>query len=297
MPRCHATPPEKIWTSFDGTRFPYAANLPADGAKPRAIVILVPGWDAVTSDYVFLIDHLVRSGYAVYGSENRTQVYDPVRSRHGNPEDWRDWVRDLQAFTQLVERKHPGVPVFYHGHGFGAIVAMQAAAESRAAGSPRGIIAHSPGFPLMSADGKAFSSLLMRSVAWVRLPHVMLFDLTGRLPTADDVFNARWLHSPDRLPEGYKVRFLIMAARLGHEARLSSRHLELPVLALEGARDPVVARNDRERCAYHAYLDDELAGGRATLKRYANGSHTVIVGETREQALDDITTWLDHHVR
>ena len=84
LPKCHTTPPERTWQSFDGTALPFTVALPQ--TPPKAIVIIVPGTDCVTGDFSSITDALVTKGYAVYGCENRTFSYGPGGDlQKGNP--------------------------------------------------------------------------------------------------------------------------------------------------------------------------------------------------------------------
>lgn len=290
----------KPWQASDAA-FPYSVWLPEQGRRSKAVVILVPGWDGTIIDYKTLAEHLAAHGYAVYGSEQRTGIYDPVSSRRGNPRAWHEWVRDLQEFTDIVREKHPGIPIFYHGHSFGTLVATQTAAE--ASHPPDGLILQSMSMPLLIEKESAVKGALIGAFAWVRVPHLQLAGERAK-PTGDDTLNCQWLHSEDRVTEGYKVRYFLQAARLGHQARLSSHTLKMPVLALEGGKDGVVAPTPKDKLAYDRYLRTELSGGRAEVITYGDGYHTMTIprtgdaalDRTSDQALSDITSWLDRRV-
>lgn len=281
--------------------FPYSVWTPHAPRSVKAVVILVPGWDGTMRDYEVLAEHLRAHGYAVYGSEQRTGVYDPVKSQRGNPDDWQNWVRDLQGFTAFVRHKHPGVPFYYHGHSFGTMVAAQTAAQSSGTGRPAGIILQSMAMPFLIEKENAFKGALFGAFAWVRVPQLALGDLAKLGPTGDPTLNCQWMHSEDRLAEGYKVRYFLEAAKLGHRVWETSEKLTLPVLALEGEQDNVVAPKPADKWAYDQFLRYHLRGGRAEVIRYHDGYHTMTIppagnpalDRTTAKALGDITHWLD----
>lgn len=281
--------------------FPYFVCTPKAPRSVKAVVILVPGWDGTMRDYTVLAEHLCAHGYAVYGSEQRTGVYDPVKSRRGNPGDWHDWVRDLQGFTAFVRHRHPGVPFYYHGHSFGTMVVAQTAAEAGGALRPDGIILQSMAMPFLIEEESAVKGALFGVFAWVRVPQLALGGLAKLGPTGDPTLNCRWMHSKDRLAEGYKVRYFLAAAKLGHRVWETSEKLTLPVLALEGEQDNVVAPKPADKWAYDQFLRYRLRGGRAEVIRYHDGYHTMTIpptgcptlDRTTVKALHDITRWLD----
>ncbi|MEO6741632.1 MAG: alpha/beta hydrolase [Chthoniobacteraceae bacterium] len=295
FPKCQTNPPAHKWPAMGGVMLPYMLALPA--GKPRGVVLLVPGWDSVTGDYAPITRELVRHGYAVYGSENRTFAYGPP-DMQGTARDWHPWVEDVKAFSRFVKARHPGVPVFWHGHSFGAVEVLQAAAEASGSAAPAGIIVHSPGFALMPERKNFLRGVLYGSVAWATFPQVSQAEKKSLLPTLDELWNCRWLHSDDRLRQGYKVRFLITSTDMGIAARPTSRTLTLPVLAMRGGKDRLAINGDEsQRSEYDGYMTHELAGGRAEQFYRAEGGHMLHEGSTQRAALRAITCWLDAHSR
>jgi alpha-beta hydrolase superfamily lysophospholipase len=304
LPPAHANPQAaQAWTSFDGTRFPYARWKARSTAK--ATIILIGGWDSTVIDHAILGQHLAAAGYHVYASELRTGRYDPKVSRRGNPDDWEDWVRDLQSFSQFATRENPRLPVYFHGHSFGSLVALAASTAMRDEGRPSGVIIHSPAMPfLLSRLSFVKAALFMPFQGW-RVPHLRMGPGPEKSPTGSESLNCRWLKSPDRLQAGYKIRYFVAAAKLGHRVRLDSQTFHLPVLALAGDKDCLVAPKARQREAYLRYLREELCDGRAKLITYPDGFHCMVLPQTGQARLDrttqkvlsDIDAWLEQRRR
>ena len=295
FPKCQTNPLAHQWRATGGVMLPFMSALPP--GKPRGVVLLVPGWDSVTGDYEPITRDLVRHGYAVYGSENRTFAYGPPNMQ-GTARDWHPWVEDVKAFSRFVQARHPSVPVFWHGHSFGAVEVLEAAAEVSGGNAPAGIIVHSPGFALMPERKSFLRGMLYGSIAWMTFPQVSQAEKKNLLPTTDCLWNCRWLHSEDRLRQGYKVRFLITAADMGIAARRTSRTLALPVLAMRGGKDRLAINgNESQRAEYDSYMTRDLAGGRAAQFYSEQGGHMLTEGGTRQAALRAITRWLDARTR
>lgn len=297
LPPCHK-PGDPTWQTFDGTKLPYVEVTPPLGAE-KAVVIVVPGWDAVTGDYLHLMEGLAAKGYCVCASENRAERYDPVEARRGEAVPWHDWVADLTAFTEWVAKRHPGKPIFYHGHSFGTLIVIEAEAEAekRATGPHvQGVILHSPAFPMLDKDPLAPSVTIGRLLSFVRIDQVSWSEAQHVGPVGDEVDNCRWFESSDRLKKGYSLGFLIKTVELGHAARRSSHDLRVPVMAMEGLRDRVVAPVPRVRKEYHDYLTQELCGGHATVKVYPEGFHLITEGASRNQAMADVVAWMNAHL-
>ncbi len=284
------------WTTFDGTVLPFSCWPQHPPRRPRAVVILAQGWDSVGSDYDTLGQGLAAAGYVVYASENRCGIFDPVKHRRGTaPRRWHDWVDDFEAFDHFVRHRHPGVPVFYQGHSMGVTVCLQAVAEDKAK-QPRGLIVHSAPMPLMDTSDRRLLGAVFDCFGWLRLPHLRIDPAEVHL-TGDPALNSEWAWSDNRVRAGYSLGFIIAAARLGHEARVSSRSLTLPVLALGGAKDNVVTSSKADVRAHEAYLHQELAGGRAQVVFFKDGCHTLTEAPTQRQAIAAMVGWLNAQTR
>ena len=286
--------------------FPYARWL-STGQRTKGVVIFAPGWDGTMSDYAMLAEYLSKHGYAVYGSEGRAGVFDPEKQRWGDMVNYSDWVNDLEGFTKFVARKCPGLPIFYHRHSLGTLVAAETTAEAMHRDGfvhPKGLILHSMAMPALRDKKNPVIHGLLDSIAWMRFPLVKLAEITHKGPMGDPDLNSCWLHSSDRLPRGYTLRYVSQVAALGRAVWKSSAALRLPVLALEGEKDNVVAPTDAEKWRYDQFLRYRLAGGDATVIRYHEGFHLLTLprtgnpklDNTTEQALRDITQWLDLQV-
>jgi len=252
-------------------------------------------------DYPVMGQYLSKRGYEVYGSEQRTGIYDPKRNRRGNPTNPKDWVRDAQAFTAFVARRNGGAPIYYYGHSFGGIVSLATTHESPPESRPKGVIVESIAMPLL-IDGKSFvKAVLLMPFEWWRIPHLRLAESLGKDPIGNPSASCQWLRSPDRLREGYKVRYLVAAAKVGHQVRKHSREYRFPVLVLTGEKDVVIAPDEKSKKKLRAYLTEELCDGRARVISYPNGHHSMILSPTGDANTDgttgkllrDVVAWLD----
>ncbi len=279
------------WTAGDGRTFPVTI-WKNRGVRPKAAVVVIPGWDAALGDYANIGGALAKEGMAVYGMELRWQRWDPVVPERGDPADWHRWVTDAREFIEWVRRREPRLPVIVHGHSFGSMVAMQAAAEMPPSEEPlAGLIVHSPGFPFMQRQPSWLVGSLHALTA-VRLPHLWIMKKRGVRLSDDRLWNCRWMNSDDRLMEGYKGRYLLEAYALGQEVRKSSRTLDLPILALAGDRDTLVAPDGPQMAAYLAYLQRELAGGNAESKIIHGQFHVLNQGSSQNAVLNAIRRWV-----
>lgn len=287
--KCHATQPALEWTSCDGTKLPYIEARPKSG-KPKAVVILVTGLDGVTGDYASITHELTNHGYAVYGYENRSTVYGPEKEQ-GNPRNWRPWVADFRGFNKKVRTLQPGLPVFWHGHSFGAVTVLAALHELPKAEMPKGLILHSPGYALMQKSN-LFEAALGRCLGWMRLPHITIMELGGLQITEDKVWDCQWKGSADRVHAGIAIRFITHARKMGRDADAQARSLPVPTLALWGRADKL-APGIGSNAKYLRFMSSTISGASLTRKEFEKGGHLLTEGVTKAEALAAITTWMD----
>lgn len=301
--RCHE-PNATRWPSSDGKSLPAIAEMPPYGTRIKGVVILVPGMDGTLCDYRSLTHALVQHGYAVHGFEHRTMKYDPVESAQGTARDWQTWVRDLQKFTGDVRRQHPGVPLYVHGHSFGAVVALQALAEdsrdaTKRALSPDGVILQSPAYALLPAQNPWLTNAMLWPFGWMRIPQLALMESKKLEMTSSKEWNCAWMRSEDRVAKGYTLGWFRQVWKMGHKARAFSETGQLPpTLVLRGEKDFIalggkpgqfLAQKPEGYAAYVGHLGRKPNAE----KNYEEGRHLLTEGPGRQRVIRDIVAWLD----
>ncbi len=301
FPKCHPEAHPATWPSSDNTPLPYIAKLPKDNVHPKAVVILVPGWDGTLCDYKELTDHLTRHGYAVYGSELRGQTYDPKWSRRGNIKNWHPWVQDLKAFTKWVRKNHPDMPVFYHGQSMGCVISLATIADSTKFEWPAGVILQSPAIGMMPEKESGIQNFIATLIGWIRPLHILLMDKLKMELTGDNNWDYAWMKSDDRLHRGYSLRFMKETLGMGHKARLTSHNVPVPVLALAGGKDRI-AKGIGPGGSLYCYMCSGLHAADVKKIYYPEGRHLLVAGNVKQdgellkhRVLQDITNWLDSH--
>jgi alpha-beta hydrolase superfamily lysophospholipase len=304
QPRCHPVR-QHVWHPDAKSELPYIVEMPKAGVKAKAVVVLVVGQDGTLCDYKSLTRALVKHGYAVYGSEHRTMKYDSVESRRGKAVPWHQWVEDLQNFTlKVVRKEQPKLPIYYHAHSFGAVVAMESVAEcgKNAAKKdivPKGLILQSPAYAMLPERSVALVAALASPLSWVRIKQLTFLEQHGMAMTTDPDWNCAWLKSEDRVGEGYRIGWFLEALKMGRKARLASENEHLPpVLALEGRKDFVTLGGEpgtllaKKQADYEAYLKNQHKTKQWDVRSYP-GAHLLTEGPGKTEVIRDIVGWLD----
>lgn len=290
LPKCQASPPQFAWTTSDGVKLPYLKALPA--GQPKAVVIHVPGWDAVTGDYDSLTKALTTHGYAVYASENRSFVYGS-KNTQGNAHDWKPWVADLKAFTKKVRKEQPGVRIVWHGQSFGSVQTLAALAGAKGDEAPDALIVHSPGYVMLEKQHGVLG-WVAQALPWVKLKHIRLMDDMHLAITADPTWNLRWMWSEDRLRAGYTFRFLTQTVHMGEAARVQAPKIAMPVLAMWGGADKLGLGGDEKlRDAYNQFMSKTLSGSRTERFYSEKSGHMMHQGDGSQAVIQKVIDWLD----
>jgi alpha-beta hydrolase superfamily lysophospholipase len=87
---------------------------------PRAIVIIVHGFNSHSGEYQWVAHQLVANGASVYAADLRG------RGKSDGERFFIDrlseWVSDVSTVVRLAKSREPGVPVFMLGHSAGGVV-------------------------------------------------------------------------------------------------------------------------------------------------------------------------------
>src|SRR5262249_15785769 len=86
----------------------------------RAVVMIVPGFNAHSGQYGWVAEQLAAKGLAVYAVDLRGRG-----ESHGEPffvEKLSDYTSDVETLASIVRSREPGKPVFLLGHSAGGVV-------------------------------------------------------------------------------------------------------------------------------------------------------------------------------
>ena len=125
--RSTPAPDEGVFDS-DGLRIHFRAWHPS--ATPRAVVVIVPGFNSHSAYYAWAAEQLVADRFAVYALDLRGRGHSDGERFYVDTFD--DYVADVTRFVALVKSKEPAVPVFLLGHSAGGVVACLFAIDHQA---------------------------------------------------------------------------------------------------------------------------------------------------------------------
>ena len=102
----------------DGLRIFFRSLHPKE--KPRAVVIIVPGFNAHSGYYAWVAEQFAATGLAVYAVDLRGRGNSDGERFYVN--DFEDYVSEVASVVALAKSGEPGLPFFLLGHSAGGVV-------------------------------------------------------------------------------------------------------------------------------------------------------------------------------
>jgi acylglycerol lipase len=281
----------KEWSSYDGKIMPWTAWMPADGAKPRAVVIAIHGLSGAASDFWYLGERLSREGIAVYGYELRGQGNDPNADQRGDIQSAKQWRRDLETFHQLVRKRHPGKKVFWYGESLGSLIALHtAAARLSLSPDPDGVILASPIAGLRVAVSDFRKWLLLTASNLAPSQRYTLGELSGadesKIRVTSSTTHGGQMAVTSHHVTDFTLRLLGEMGRMMDRGPDAARNLTLPVLFLASPND-VISSPDQVQSLF-----SQIRAPKKELHWYSRSYHLLLHDVQRESVADDVLRWI-----
>ncbi|HTL34701.1 MAG TPA: lysophospholipase [Kofleriaceae bacterium] len=264
-------------TAPDGTQL-LARHWAAQGDTRGAFVIM-HGLKDYSARYADLASQLAAAGYSVYAFDLRG--HGRSSGPRVAPDDWTDYVSDLDRFLTTVEQREPGKPVFLFGHSMGGAIAARAAeihqpqiaglilsGPALAIDAPPLLIAATrmsgflmPKFPALKLNDDDFSSVPGSGAAMAKDPFVS--DPPAPARTAAgliDGMRAIWADADK---------------------------LTMPVLAMHGSADKLTAPSGSRA------LIERIPSRDKTVRIYPGFFHDLLHEPKHAEVEADILRWVD----
>jgi acylglycerol lipase len=281
---------EKVWTSFDGKTMPWRSWSPAEGEKPKAIVIAIHGLSGAASDFWPLGEHLVSQGMCVYAYELRGQGHDPEMKQRGDIASAEVWQRDLAVFHRLVKRRYPRTPIFWHGESLGSLIAMHTAASRPRWADPDGLILATPIAGLrMSMSG--FQRWLLEAAAAVTprsrftLGQLAGVDEGSIQVTSTTTHGGQMARTPHHV-EAFSLRLLSQIGQMLDANAEAAAELKKPVLFLASPKD-IIASPDQIEMLFR-----QMGSREKKLLWFTRSHHLLLHDVQRAEVVRDEASWL-----
>ncbi|MBQ8947540.1 MAG: lysophospholipase [Lachnospiraceae bacterium] len=305
---------EFTYDSRDGKSVIHAVKWIPDG-EPRAIFQIIHGMAEYIDRYSDFAEYLCEKGYLVTGDDHlghgKTAAANNAKKgyiceRHGDTV----MVRDVHRLKKIIQGEYPGVPYFILGHSMGSFmvrnymyrygtgidgaIVMGTGHQSRGLLRVSRSIAAIQGFIL----GDDHVSGLINALAFgsynKRIPKAKShFDWITR----DEKILDKYIADPDCgftfTVNGFKCLFKLLW-KLTDDENIEQMPVDLPVLIVSGAEDPVGAYGVQVRQVYDSYI--ALGMKDVKMQLYPDDRHELLNELDREQVYKDVYEWVEKHL-
>jgi acylglycerol lipase len=249
---------------------------------PRAVVVIVHGFNSHSGQYLWVADQFVNHGLAVYALDLRGRGQSDGERFY--VQNFADYVDDVATFVTLAKSDHPGLPVFVLGHSAGGVVSCVYTLEHQA--EITGLICESFAHEVPAPD---FALAVLKGLSHVA-PHAHVLKLNNedfsRDPKVVESMNNDPLIAHEVQPTQTVAEMVRADERLKKEFPL----ITLPVLILHGTLDKATKPSGSQRFYDTAGSTDK------TLKLYEGHFHDLLNDLDKEVVMADIQQWIDAHI-
>jgi alpha-beta hydrolase superfamily lysophospholipase len=254
---------------------------PAEG-QPRAVVVMVPGFNSHSGYYTWAAEQFVKAGLAAYAIDLRGRGKSDGERFY--VQNFADYVNDVTKFVNIAKSEQPGLPVFLLGHSAGGVVSCVYTLEHQS--EIDGLICESFAHEVPAPD---FALAVLKGLSYIA-PHAHVLKLNNadfsRDPQVVEAMNNDPLIADESQPTGTVAEMVRADERLKKEFPL----ITLPVLILHGTMDKATKPSGSQ----HFY---ERAGSAdKTLKLYEGHYHDLLNDIDKEEVMADIQAWIDQRL-
>ncbi|MBS1910857.1 MAG: lysophospholipase [Bacteroidetes bacterium] len=250
--------------------------------KPRAIVVIVPGFNSHSGYYNWVAGQFVSHGLAAYALDLRGR--GKSEGERFYVDKFEDYVNDLETFVTIAKQEVPGVPVFVLGHSAGGVVSCIYTLEHQA--EIAGLICESFAHEVPAPD---FALAVLKGLSHVA-PHAHVLKLHNEDFSRDPEVVETMNNDPLIANEVQPIETVAEMVRADERLKKEFPLITLPVLILHGTHDKATKPSGSQ----HFY--DAAGSADKTIKLYDGHYHDLLNDLEKEVVMADILAWLDAHI-
>jgi alpha-beta hydrolase superfamily lysophospholipase len=247
--------------------------------KARAVVAIVPGFNAHSGHYAWVAAQLVAQGFAVHALDLRGRGRSDGERFY--VQSFSDYVSDVRTMMEHLHTRTDGLPVFLLGHSAGGVVACMYALEHQR--ELAGLVCESFAFQVPAPD---FALAALKGLAHVA-PHAHVLKLKNEDFSRDPQVVQAMNDDPLIAHETQPTQTVAEMVRADEVLKREFPRLHLPLLILHGTADKAT------KPAGSRLFFDAAGSGDKTLKLYDGHYHDLLNDLDRELVLRDIEAWME----
>jgi len=260
----------------------FTRSWPSTAGKPRAVVVIVHGFNSHSGQYLWVAEQFAAKGMAVYALDHRGR--GKADGERFYVEKFMDYVDDVATFVRQAKAENPGLPVFVLGHSAGGVISCGYTLEHQA--EINGLICESFAFEVPAPD---FALAILKGVGHIA-PHAHVFKLNNADFSRDPAVVASMNSDPLIANENQPAQTVAEMVRADERLKREFPLITLPVLILHGTLDKATRPSGSQ--LFH----DKAGSADKTLKLYEGHFHDLLNDIDKEVVMADIQRWIDQRV-
>lgn len=269
-------PLEERIDALDGLKLFVRSWRPA--APPRAVVLIVHGFNSHSGHYLWVGAELMRQGFAVYALDLRG------RGRSDGDryfvERYSDYVGDIRQLLALAKAREHGLPIFVLGHSAGGVLSCVFTLENQS--ELAGLICESFAYEVPAPE---FALAVIKGLSHVA-PHAHVLKLPNKEFSRDPAVVAALEADPLIAHEVQPTKTVAEMVRADERLKREFPLITLPVLIMHGDLDKVTKPSGSRFFYEHAGSKDK------TLSIYEGYYHDLLNDVGKEVVMNDIKRWI-----
>ena len=265
------------FTEASGLNIAYRSWQPEGTA--RGVVLIVPGFNSHSGQYLWVGEQLAASGLAVYAIDLRGRGLSDGERFYVDTID--DYVSDVHGLMAVVKAEQPGKKVFLLGHSAGGVTACVYTLDHQA--ELAGLISESFAFQVPAPD---FAIAALKGLSHLA-PHAHVLALNNKDFSRDPEVVAAMNADPLIAHETQPTKTVASLARADDRLGREFASITLPVLILHGTKDAATKPSGSQQ------FFDKVGSSEKTLKLYEGHFHDLLNDFDRQIVFADIRNWLE----
>jgi acylglycerol lipase len=246
--------------------------------KPRAVVTIVPGFNAHSGYYEWVAEQLVATDLAVYAVDLRGRGNSDGERFY--VDNFEDYVSDVEAVVKVARSRESNLPFFLLGHSAGGVVSCLYTLDHQP--ELAGLICESFAHELPAPD---FALAVFKGLGYLA-PHAHILHLPNERFSRDPKVVEAMNEDPLIAHETQPTRTMAALVRADERLKKEFPQITLPVLILHGTVD----KNTNPSGSQHFY--DSVGSVDKTLKFYEGGFHDLLNDVDKRVVMQDIQDWI-----
>src|SRR5688572_942516 len=247
-------------------------------SRPRAVMLLIHGFNSHSGYYLWAAEQLLELGLAVYALDLRGRGKSDGERYY--VEKFAEYQSDVDALVNLARSREPGLPLFMLGHSAGGVIACNYVLDHQAAFA--GLVCESFAYQVPAPD---FALAVLKGISHLA-PHAHVLKLKKEDFSRDPKVTRALLDDPVLENEVQPTKTVAEMVRADERLKRDFKLFTLPLLIIHGTKDTVTRPEGSQEFYANASSKDK------TLKLYEGYFHDPLSDIGKEAVMTDIRSWI-----